>query len=73
MSDREPADCRGLLTGKLWLLISALFNPMKSRMKVVLSVRVGVSGVLVIMDSSTDTTGHYDGWWFWIFLVIWIY
>ena len=32
---------------------------------VVLSVRVGVSGVFCHMDSSNDTTGHDDGWWFW--------
>ena len=30
-----------------------------------LSVRVGVSGVLCHLDSSTDTIGHDDGWWFW--------
>ena len=45
-------------------LISELLDPTKSRMKVVLSVRVGVSGVLCHLDSSTDTTGHDDGWWF---------
>ena len=38
------------------------FDPTKSRMKVVLSVRVGVSGVLCHLDPSTDTTGHDDGW-----------
>ena len=32
---------------------------------VVLSVRVGVSGVLCHLDSSNDTTRHYNGWWFW--------
>ena len=32
---------------------------------VVLSVRVGVSGVLCHLDSSNDTTGHDVGWWFW--------
>ena len=31
-------------------------------MKVVLSVRVGVSGVLCHLDSSSDTTGHDDGY-----------
>ena len=31
-------------------------------MKVVLSVRVGVSGVLCHLDSSNDTTGHDDGY-----------
>ena len=31
----------------------------------VLSVRVGVSGVLCHLDSSTDTTRHDDGGWFW--------
>ena len=29
---------------------------------VVLSVRVGVSGVLCHLDSSNDTTRHDDGW-----------
>ena len=29
---------------------------------VVLSLRVGVSGVLCHLDSSNDTTGHDDGW-----------
>ena len=38
----------------IWLLISALLNSMQSRMEVVLSVNVGVSGVH--MDSSTDDT-----------------
>ena len=32
---------------------------------VVLSVRVCVSGVLCHLNSSTDSTGHGDGWWFW--------
>ena len=42
---------------------------------VVLSLRVGVSGVLCHLDSSNDTTTavidfemaivHCDGWWFW--------
>ena len=41
----------------IWLLISALLNPMQSRMiEVVLSVKVGVSGVLCHMDSPTDDT-----------------
>ena len=31
----------------------------------VLSVRVGVSRLLCHLDSSTDTTSHDDGWWFW--------
>ena len=31
---------------------------------VVLSVKVGVSGVLCHLDSSNDTIGHDDGWWF---------
>ena len=31
---------------------------------VVLSLRVGVSGVLCHLYSSNDTTGHDDGWWF---------
>ena len=39
-----------------------VLDPQKSRMKVVLSVRVGVSGVLCHLDSSNDTTGHYDGY-----------
>ena len=26
--------------------------------------KVDVSGVLCYMDSSTNTTGHDDGWWF---------
>ena len=30
-----------------------------------LSVRVGVSGVLCHLVSSTDTTRHDDDWWFW--------
>ena len=33
-------------------------------MNVVLPVRVGVTGVLCHLDSSTDIIGHYDGWWF---------
>ena len=33
---------------------------MQSRMKVLLSVRVGVSGVRCHMDLSTGTTRHYD-------------
>ena len=31
----------------------------------VLSVRVGVSGVLCHLGSFNDTTGHDGGWWFW--------
>ena len=31
-------------------------------MKVVLSVRVGMSGELCHLDSSNDTTGHDDGY-----------
>ena len=46
---------------KVWFLILELLDPTKSRMKLVLSVRVGVSGVLCHLDSSTDTTGHDDG------------
>ena len=34
---------------------------------VMLSVRLGVSGVFCHMDSSNDATGHDDGWWFWSF------
>ena len=49
---------------KVWFLISEHLDPTKSRMKGVLSVRVGVSGVLCHLDASTDTTGHDDGWWF---------
>ena len=49
---------------KIWLLTSELLDPTKSRMKVVLSVRVGVSRVLFHLDSSTDTTGQDDDWWF---------
>ena len=45
------------------ILISELLYPTKSRINVVLSLRVGVSRVLRHMDSSTDTTGHDDGWW----------
>ena len=37
---------------------------MPPRMKVVLSVKVGVSGVLCHLDLSTDTTRHDDDWWF---------
>ena len=33
---------------KVWLLISELLDPTKSRMKVVLSVRIGVSGCFLI-------------------------
>ena len=41
----------------IWLLISALLNPMQSRMvEVVLSVKVGVFGVLCHKDSPTDDT-----------------
>ena len=29
-----------------------------------LSVRVGVSGMFCHLESSTDTTGHNDCWWF---------
>ena len=39
-----------------------VLDPTKSRMKVVLSVSVGVSGVLCHLDSSNDTTGHDDGY-----------
>ena len=50
----------------MWILISeTLLDPTKSRMKVGLSVRVGVSGVGgggCNLDSSNDTTGHYDGY-----------
>ena len=46
----------------MWLLNSELLDPTKSRMKVVLSVRVCVFGVLCYLDSSTDTTGHDDGY-----------
>ena len=35
------------------------------RMKVVLSEKVGVSGVLCPLYSPTSNTGHDDGWWFW--------
>ena len=49
---------------KVWALILALFNPMQSRMKFVLSVRIGVSGVLCHLYLSTDTTSHDDDWWF---------
>ena len=47
---------------KVCLLISELLYHTKSRIKVVLSVRVGVSGKLYHLDSSTDTTGHDDGY-----------
>ena len=49
---------------KVWLRILALLNPVQSRMKVVLSVRVGVSGVLCHLELSTVTTRHDDDWWF---------
>ena len=39
-----------------------VLDPTKSMRKVVLSVRVGVSGVLCHLDSSNDTTGHDDGY-----------
>ena len=44
------------------LLILETPDPTKSMMKVVLSVRVGVSGVLCHLDLSNDITGHYDGY-----------
>ena len=44
------------------VLILELLDPTKSRMNVVLSVQVGGSRVLCHMDSSTDTTGHDDGY-----------
>ena len=40
---------------------------------VVLSVMVGVSGVLCHLDPSNDTTRHDDGWWFWSVFIIWIH
>ena len=40
----------------IWLLISALLNSMQSMMEVVLSVTVGMTGVLCHMDWSTDDT-----------------
>ena len=47
------------------LLISALINPMQARMKVVLSLKVNVSGVLCHLYSSTEPNGHDDSWWLW--------
>ena len=40
----------------IWLLISALLNPMQSMMGVVLLVKVGVSRLICHLDSSTDDT-----------------
>ena len=62
----SEGECRGRgghnsVPTKVWRLISKILNPTKSRMKVVLSVRVDVSGVLCHLDSSTDYTGHDDG------------
>ena len=37
---------------------------MQSNMKVVLSIRVGVSGVFCHLDLSNYTTRHDDDWWF---------
>ena len=40
----------------MFLFISALISPMKSRMEVVLPVKIIVSGVFFHHDSSTDIT-----------------